>query len=103
MLGQPQRRMGRVRGSSRRLRTTSTAAGSSESKAASASIRRPGSLVDWANRATSANAVGSWAASQAPILAAADASSCSAQRSSNLSASIAASSASVRATGGSTA
>jgi hypothetical protein len=91
MLGQPQRRIG----AGARVLPQATdhldppRDRSSGSKAASAKHPRPRSLVDRANRASSANAVGSWAARQAPISAAADASSCFVQRSSSLPASIA--------------
>jgi len=93
---------GRVRGPSRRPRTTSTAAGSWASTAASASIRRPRSQMDRANAPVRRNTVGPWAARRAPISAAADASSCFAQSSSSLPHPSLASSTSVRATCGST-
>jgi hypothetical protein len=88
-LNQPQRRIGAGTRALAQATDHLDRRGSSASTAASASIRRPRSQMDRANAPVRRNTVGPWAARQTPISAAADASSCFAQRSSSLPASIA--------------
>src|SRR4029453_4743133 len=88
-LNQPQRRIGAGTRALAQATDHLDRRGSSASTAASASIPSPRSQMDRANAPVRRNTVGPWAARQTPISAAADASSCFAQRSSSLPASIA--------------